>query len=150
MSNLSKIVVKVKKLTETAIIPEQKSICAAGYDLYADIENPVNIKPHETVMIKSGIAFEIPEGYFGGIYARSSVSTKLGLRPSTCVSVIDSDYRGEVGLPMHNDTNTTKTIIPHERICQIIFQKKEDVELIEVKNLSKTERGNNGFGSTGR
>lgn len=142
--------IKIKKTSLTAIIPQRQTIGSAGYDLYVDINAPVEIKPHETVMLQSGIAFEIPKGYFGAVYARSGLSTKQGIRPATCVSIIDSDYRGSVGVPLHNDTNETKIIQPGERVAQIVFQKAPDVELVLVDSLSETERGNNGFGSTGR
>lgn len=142
--------IKIKKTSETATIPQKMSGEAAGYDLYADNEQPITIKPHETVLIPSGIAFEIPKGYFGAIYARSGLSTKQGLRPATCVSVIDSDYRGTVGLPIHNDTNEEKVIQPHERVSQIIFQKHLECELELVDSLGETERADNGFGSSGK
>ena len=143
-------IIKIKRVTETAIIPERKSIGAAGYDLYADIEAPVIIPPHETVMLYSGLAFEIPKNYFGAIYARSGLSVKGGLRPATCVSVIDSDYRGNVGLPIHNDSNFERTIYPKDRVAQIVFQQALIVDLVLVEELEETDRGNNGFGSTGR
>lgn len=142
--------IKIKKVTETAIAPHKQSIGAAGYDLFADIDKPVEIRPHETVLIQSNIAFEIPKNYFGAVYARSGLSTRQGLRPATCVSVIDSDYRGSVGLPIHNDTDNVKIIVPKERVAQIVFQKALDVQLVQVDRLEETERGNNGFGSTGR
>lgn len=145
-----KIEIKVKRVTKTAILPERKSIGAAGFDLCVDSNREITIAPHETVLLKSGIAFSIPNGYFGAIYARSGISTRMGLRPATCVSVIDSDYRGEVGLPIHNDTNVPQTIHPHERICQVIFEKAIHCDLELVDSLDETERGNNGFGSTGR
>ncbi len=141
--------IKIKKVTETAIVPEKLSIGAAGYDLYVDSDKPIEIHPHETVMVQSNIAFEIPKNYFGAIYARSGLSTKKGLRPATCVSVIDSDYRGSVGLPMHNDSNEVRIIKPHERVAQIVFQKALHVELELVESLGETDRGTNGFGSTG-
>lgn len=142
--------IKVKKLSDTAILPQRQSIGAAGYDLYADIDVAVTIMPHETVIIQSNIAFEIPQGYFGAVYARSGLSTKLGIRPATCVSVIDSDYRGSVGLPIHNDSNMPRTIEPHERVAQIVFQKALVADLELVDSLEDTERGSGGFGSTGR
>lgn len=142
--------IKVKRVTKTAVISERKSIGAAGFDLYADIDQEIEIHPHSTVIISSGLAFEIPKNYFGAIYARSGLATKSGLRPSTCVSVIDSDYRGNVGLPMHNDSEETRVIHPKERIAQIVFQKALIVSLELVEDLEETERGNNGFGSTGR
>ena len=142
--------IKIKKVTQTAIVPKRLSVGAAGYDLYVDSDKPIEIKPHETVMVQSNIAFEIPKNYFGAIYARSGLSTKQGLRPANCVGVIDSDYRGSVGLPIHNDTNETKVIQPYERVAQIVFQKALIVELELVESLEDTDRGNGGFGSTGR
>lgn len=142
--------IKVKKVSETAVIPTKGSDGAAGFDLYADIDEAVMIRPHETVVIPSNIAFEIPKGYFGAIYARSGLSTKFGLRPSTCVSVIDSDYRGAVGLPIHNDTNDPKVVCPHERVAQIVFQKHLEADFELVGELEDTDRGIGGFGSTGR
>ena len=141
--------IKVKRVTETAIIPERKTIGAAGYDLYADISEQVIIQPHETKLVFSGIAFEIPKNYFGAIYARSGMSVSLGLRPATCVSVIDSDYRGNIGLPIHNDSDMTRVILPHERVAQIVFQKALIVNLEVVDELDETDRGEKGFGSTG-
>ena len=141
---------KIKKVTQTAIIPQKKSEGAAGYDLCADIDEPVVIPPHETVILYSGLAFEIPKGYYGNIYARSGISTKRYLRPSTCVSVIDSDYRGNVGLPVHNDSNVEQVIYPHERVAQLVICKAEYFELEEVDSLPETDRGTGGFGSTGR
>ncbi|MBO5319463.1 MAG: dUTP diphosphatase [Ruminococcus sp.] len=143
-------IIKVKRVTETAILPERLSIGAAGYDLYTDNAEPVVIKPHETVMIQSNIAFEIPKNYFGAVYARSSLSAKKGLRPATCVSVIDSDYRGSVGLPIHNDSDHERIVEPHERVAQIVFQKALIVDLELVDELEETERSDGGFGSTGR
>lgn len=144
------IVVKVKRTNEAACLPERKSVGAAGYDLCACISKPISIFPHQTINIPSGLAFQIPEGYFGAIYARSGIATRLGLRPATCVSVIDSDYRGEVGLPLHNDTELFQDIEPNERIAQIIFQKYGEARISVVDELDSTERGSNGFGSTGR
>lgn len=143
-------IIKIKRVTETAIIPEKQSIGAAGFDLYVDSDVPVEIKPHETVMLYSGIAFQIPRMYCGMIFARSGLSTREGLRPATCVSIIDSDFRGNVGLPMHNDSNETRIIQPHERVAQIVFQKAIVVEFNIVDKLDETERGEGGFGSTGR
>jgi dUTP pyrophosphatase len=143
-------IIKVKRTTMTAILPERKSIGAAGYDLYVDSEKEIVIPPFSTVMVSSGVAFEIPNNYFGAIYARSGLSTKEGIRPATCVSIIDSDYRGTVGLPLHNDTAEEKKIKPYERVAQIVFQKALVVELELVDKLEPTERGENGCGSSGR
>ena len=142
--------IKVKRVTPTAIIPERKSIGAAGYDLCADIDHPVTIQPHSTMMLYSGIAFSIPRNYYGAIFARSGLSVKEGLRPATCVSVIDSDYRGNIGLPMHNDSEVTRVINPNDRIAQIVFQKAITPELVVVDELDETDRGDKGFGSSGR
>lgn len=142
--------VKVKRVTETAIVPERQSVGAAGFDLCADISEPVVIAPHSTEIVFSGIAFSIPRDYFGAVYARSGRAIKNGLRPATCVSVIDSDYRGNVGLPIHNDSDSEQIVQPQERIAQIVFQRAIPVTLKLVNELDVTERGSNGFGSTGR
>lgn len=144
------MIVKIKRITETAIMPKQGSVGAAGFDLCIDSSEAVVIPPHSTVMVQSGIAFEIPKGYFGAVYARSGISTREGIRPATCVSVIDSDYRGSVGLPLHNDTDVEKIIQPYERVAQIVFQQALIPNLELVEELEDTERGNGGFGSTGR
>lgn len=146
---LKETIIKVKRVTETAKIPERKSNGAAGYDLYVDSNDVVEIKPHETVVLYSGIAISMPKNYFGAIYARSGISTERGLRPSTCVSVIDSDFRGNIGLPIHNDTDITRYVQPHERVAQLIITEIPNTEMEEVDDLDETERGNNGFGSTG-
>lgn len=125
--------VKVKKMSNTAILPERKSNGAAGYDLCVDSEKEILIEPFSTVMDYAGIALEIPNGYAGYIYARSGLSTKSGIRPATCVSVIDSDYRGNIGLPLHNDTQYHRLIQPYERVAQIIFRKTEEVEFHKKK-----------------
>lgn len=148
MKNNNKI--KIKKVTETAIIPQKSTRGAAGYDLFVDTEKEIEIKPHETVMLQSNIAFSIPEGWFGAVYARSGLSTKMGIRPATCVSVIDSDYRGSVGVPLHNDSNESYIVKPNERVAQIVFMESPHFELDLVDSLDETDRGDNGFGSTGK
>lgn len=145
-----KINVKVKKLTPTAILPETKTEGAAGFDLCVDSAEPIVVQPHSTVMVSSGLAFAIPKNYFGAIYARSGISTREGIRPATCVSVIDSDYRGNVGLPLHNDTDFVRVIEPYSRVAQIIFQEAPTTELEVVEELDETKRNSGGFGSTGR
>ncbi len=130
--------VKVKRLSETAIMPTRGSEYAAGYDLCADVDGAVIIYPHETVMMSTNVAMEIPKGYFGGIYARSGLSTKEGIRPANCVGVIDSDYRGPIGVPMHNDTDEPKTIQQGQRIAQIIIQPVCNVSFCEERELSET------------
>ena len=92
---------------------------------------------------------EIPEGYFGAIFARSGLATKQGLRPANCVGVVDADYRGEVIVALHNDTAEAREIAAGERIAQIVIMPYLSVEFTEVDNLSSTARGEGGFGSTG-
>ena len=139
----------IKKLTSTAIIPTRGSEKAAGYDLYADTNSVVEIKPHKTKKINTGIAIMIPNGYYGAIVARSGVTTKKGLRPANCTGIIDSDYRGDIIVALHNDSDEVQTIEPHERIAQLVICPFLSVEFNEVDELDETERGENGFGSTG-
>ena len=139
----------IKKLTSTAIIPTRGSEKAAGYDLYADTNSVVEIKQHKTKKINTGIAIMIPNGYYGAIVARSGLSTKKGLRPANCTGIIDSDYRGDIIVALHNDSDEVQTIEPHERIAQLVICPFLSVEFNEVDELDETERGENGFGSTG-
>jgi len=141
--------IKIKKLNENAIIPTRGSEQAAGYDLYACIPERILINPHKTVKIGTGLSMEIPEGYFGAIFARSGLATKQGIRPANCVGVCDSDYRGEYIVALHNDTDIPKTIIPGERIAQLVVMPYLPIEFEEVEELSETKRGEGGFGSTG-
>lgn len=143
------MVVKVKKLTNTAKMPERGSKFSAGYDLSANINENVLIRPQETVKIPTGLSFEVPEGYFGGIYARSGLATKQGLRPANAVGVCDSDYRGEYIVALHNDSDTTRIVEPGQRIAQVVFQPYLMCELESVDDLTETQRGDGGFGSTG-
>ena len=142
--------VNVKKLGSDAILPTRGSAAAAGYDLYACLEDEVRIAPHTTAKIGTGLSMEIPEGYFGGIYARSGIATKEGLRPANCVGVVDSDYRGEIIVALHNDSDKERTVTPSERIAQIIIQPFLSVSFNETDELSDSERGEGGFGSTGK
>lgn len=142
--------IKITKLTDTAIIPTRGSDQAAGYDLYADTTEDITVQPGEMYPFQTGIAMEIPEGYFGAIYARSGIATKRGLRPPNCVGVIDSDYRGNIGVGLINDSDKPQVIKAHERVAQIVIQPYINIEFEEVESLSETDRGANGFGSTGR
>lgn len=142
--------VNVKKLTNTAALPTRGSVKAAGYDLYADVSEDIKIAPHTTEKIGTGLAMEIPDGYFGGIYARSGIATKEGLRPANCVGVVDSDYRGEIIVALHNDSELERVVSASERIAQIIIQPYLSVEFEETDELEKSERGEGGFGSTGK
>ena len=139
----------IKRLTETAKIPTRGSDMAAGYDLYADTDKEIVIPPHETVMVSTGITIEIPEGYFGAIYARSGMASKRGLRPANCVGVVDPDYRGAWMIAVHNDTDEPKTVEAGERIAQMVVMPFLSIDFQEVDELSETRRGSGGFGSTG-
>lgn len=142
--------IRVKKLSDTAVLPERGSSFAAGYDLRADISDPQEILPHCTAMIPTGLSMEIPEGYFGGIFARSGLAAKEGLRPSNCVGVVDSDYRGPVMVALHNDTQDVRTVTPGERIAQLVIIPFLGAEFELSKELEETDRGEGGFGSTGK
>lgn len=140
---------KIKRLTDTAKLPYKGSEHSAGVDLYSCDENEISVYPSQTVKISTGLAMEIPEGYFGAIFARSGLATKRNLRPSNCVGVIDSDYRGEVIVAIHNDSNVIQSIKPFERVAQLVILPYMDVDVTEVETLTETARGEGGFGSTG-
>lgn len=142
--------VKIKKLNKNAIIPTRGSEYSAGMDLYACTSTPVIIAPHETVKIGTGLSIELPDGYFGAIAARSGLSTKQGLAPANKLGVCDSDYRGEYIVPLHNHSNEPQIINPMERIAQLIVIPYLPIDFVEVDELSDTERGDKGFGSTGK
>ncbi len=141
---------KIKKLTETAKLPERGSVSAAGYDLFADVGKETEVPPHETVMIGTGLALAVPEGYFGGIFARSGLSAKEGLRPANCTGVVDADYRGEVKVALHNDGNNARKILPGQKIAQLVILPFLPVSFVETEQLEETARGAGGFGSTGK
>ena len=141
--------VNVKKLKDNAVIPTRGSEYAAGYDLYACINEAAMIPAHQTVKIGTGLAFELPSNTFGAIFARSGIATKQGLRPSNCVGVCDADYRGEYIVALHNDTSIPQIIKPQERIAQMVLLPYISMEFNEVEMLSETVRGNGGFGSSG-
>jgi len=143
-------ILKYKKLNEKAQEPTNGSAAAAGYDLYAVVEEgSTTIPAHSTKKIGTGIAIELPEFTFGAIFARSGLATKQGLRPANCVGVVDSDYRGEVIVALHNDTDEEKIIESGERIAQLVVMPYIPVKFVEYEELSDTERGEGGFGSTG-
>ena len=141
--------IKVKKLNDLAKLPTVGSKYAAGYDLYAATDCTIQINPHSTVKVGTGLAMELPEGYFGAIFARSGLATKKGLRPANCVGVCDEDYRGEYIVALHNDTDEMIEIEPGERIAQLILLPYQTMEFEVVDELSDTERGDGGFGHTG-
>lgn len=144
------MIVNFKKLIPRATIPTKGSEKAAGYDLYACLNDEyITIYPHKTVKIGTGLAFQPPENTFGAIFARSGLSTKQGLRPSNCVGCCDEDYTGEYIVALHNDTNEPQIIKNKERIAQLVFLPYIPVEFNQVDELEKTDRGTGGFGSTG-
>jgi len=141
--------IEIKKLNDEAIIPTYGSIDAAGADLYACIEESETIMPHETKLIKTGIAMAIPKGLAGLIFARSGLASKRGLAPANKVGVVDADYRGEIMVALHNHSNQEQTIEPKERIAQMVFVPYIKGLFDVVDELSETIRGEGGFGSTG-
>lgn len=142
--------INIRKVNKNAIIPTKGSRGAAAYDLYACLdEEYVDIGPESSVFVSTGIALAIPEGYWGGIYARSGLACKQGLRPANCVGVVDADYRGEVIVCLYNDSHEVKTIYNGDRIAQLIIAPCMDCEFTEVDDLDKTDREAGGFGSTG-
>lgn len=132
-------------------MPTKATQGSAGFDLYVDLgEKPfIRIKPGESQRLSTGIALAIPEGYFGAIFARSGLATNQGLRPPNCVGVIDSDYRGEVGVGLCNDSGEVRVIENGQRVAQLVVIPCPDVEIEEVVELPETDRGAGGFGSTG-
>lgn len=143
--------IKIKKLRQDATIPTRGSEYAAGYDLYALLDDDtVTIQPHMTLLVNTGVAVEIPDGYFGAIYARSGLALKKSLRPANAVGVIDSDYRGEIKVALHNDSDVQQTVQNGDRIAQLVVQPYLPVEFVETKELPGTYRGDGGFGHTGR
>lgn len=141
--------IKYHKLNNNAILPRRGSNSAAGYDLYACINSPVTIMPHTTSKIGTGLSFELPEGTYAAIFARSGLATKFGVRPANCVGVCDSDYRGEYIVALHNDSDEPVTIQPGDRIAQMVLHEYVVMNFVE-DTLSETDRGQGGFGSTGK
>ena len=142
--------IKIKKLKANATIPTRGSKYAAGYDLYACVDEDVVIAPHENVKIGTGLSIAVPEGYFGAIFARSGLAAKQNLRPANCVGVADSDYRGEYIVALHNDSDEERIIKSGERIAQLVIMPFLSAEFTETDTLDETERGEGGFGSTGK
>ncbi len=142
--------VQVKKLKENAQLPTRGSAYAAGYDLYACLDEAITVAPGETVKVGTGLSIAVPEGYFGAIFARSGLAAKEGLRPANCVGVADSDYRGEYIVALHNDSAVTRTVTPGERIAQLVIMPFLSVTFEESSALDETDRGAGGFGSTGK
>ncbi len=139
---------KIKKLCDNAVIPTYGSQYAAGADLYSS-EGELTFVPGETKLVHTGIAMQIPDGYVGLVYARSGIASKRGLAPANKVGVIDSDYRGELMVALHNHSNEVQSIAAGERIAQIVIAPYLTANFIEADELDNTERGVGGFGSTG-
>jgi dUTP pyrophosphatase len=143
------MIVKIKKLNENAKMPTYGSPYSAGADLYACIDNEITIAPSETVLIKTGLAMELSCGYVALIYARSGLATKRGLAPANKVGVVDSDYRGEIMVALHNHSTVPQVVTKDERIAQMVITPYITAEFVEAESLSETIRGEGGFGSTG-
>lgn len=146
---------KIKCLSKTATLPKKAHPTDACFDIYADAlsfrnDGEITIGPHETVKIPTGFATNIPHGYWGAVFARSGLATKEGLRPANCVAVIDEPYTGQWLIPLHNDTDETKIIHHGDRIAQFTLLPYFDTIFTEVDELDSTERGDGGFGHTGK
>ncbi len=141
--------VKFIKLDSRASKPALGTPFAAGADLRAVCNEAIAIAPGQTVLMHTGLAMEIPEGLVGLVYARSGLASKRGLVPANCVGVIDSDYRGEIMVALHNHSKEEQIIESGERIAQLVIAPYISAEFIEADSLSDTDRGQGGFGSTG-
>ena len=142
--------IRIKFLSENAKIPTYGSNEAAGADLYACIPEKVTIQPGESAWIPTGIAMELPVGYVGLIFARSSMGVKRGLAPANKVGVIDSDYRGEIRVVLYNHSKDAQTVEPNERVAQIAVMPVITPGFELVEELTDTQRAGGGFGSTGK
>ena len=142
--------IPIKKLDNKAVVPTYGSTEAAGADLYANLNEPVKIRGNETVLVGTGISLAIPNGYVGLIFPRSGWAVKRGLSLANCVGVIDSDYRGEIKVALHNHTGYSRTIGHGDRLAQIVFVPFMKSSFDIVDELGDTERGDGGFGSTGK
>lgn len=154
--------VKIKRLSETAQLPTKAHDSDAAFDLYADIQDTfkpfgstedvkgIKVMPGQTVKVHTGFSTEIPIGYWGAIYARSGLATKQGLRPANCVAVIDAEYRGEWLIPLHNDSSDVQIIHHGDRIAQFMLAPVIETSFEEVSELSSSDRGEGGFGSSGK
>ncbi len=147
MNNIIRM--EIKKLKDNAIIPRYATVGSAGADLYACIDNPITIASGETVFVGTGISVAIPDGFVGLVYARSGIACKEGLAPANKVGVIDSDYRGEIKVALHNHSLKAATVISGERVAQLVITPYYMADFCEVRELTSTDRGICGFGSTG-
>lgn len=142
--------ISVKRLHPQAQLPTYGSPEAAGADLYACLEECLTIGPGETAFVPTGLALEVPKGCAGLVYARSGLACKQGLAPANKVGVIDSDYRGEIRVVLHNHGKTPQTISHGQRIAQLIITPVLTPAYEAVEELTDTSRGTGGFGSTGK
>ena len=147
---MEKLQIKIKKLDGAAILPTYGTPFSAGADLYALCTESIVIQPGQTVLIHTGLAIEIPEGYGGFVFARSGLATKKGLAPANKVGVIDSDYRGELMIPLHNGSGVAAVIEHGDRVAQLVFLPCPQADFTTVDVLSDSIRSDGGFGSTGR
>lgn len=146
---VNKVDIEIKKLDSRAILPVYSTIGSAGADLFACIDKKVEIKPHTSAMIGTGVSLAIPETFVGLVFARSGLACKKGIAPRNKVGVIDSDYRGEIIVALYNQSEDSFTVNPGDRIAQIVFMPYYQANFALVDELSDTARGEDGFGSTG-
>ncbi len=142
--------VKIKKISKNAFVPTYGSEFSAGADLYACLDASLKIEPGETAFVHTGISLEIPQGFAGLVFARSGLSCKKDLAPANKVGVVDSDYRGEIMVALHNHGKEARTVEHGERVAQLLIMPYVTADFIESDELSNTERGTGGFGSTGK
>lgn len=143
-------VLKIEKLPHNKVLPEYKTEGAAGMDLCAAIDEPIELKPLERKLIPTGLKIELEHGFEAQIRPRSGMSIKHGITLINCVGTIDEDYRGEVCVPIVNVSNEAYTIQPQERIAQMVIARVEQAKIKVVTELTETQRGEGGFGSTGK
>ena len=134
------MIIHINKVNDKAIIPTKRSKYAASYDLYACTTTMTVIPPHQTVKLRTGLAIELPHGYFAGIVARDGLATTQGLSICQGMAIIDEDYRGEIAVSLHNDSDIPKTINPMEHVAQMIVMPYLPLDFVEVDKLTKTER----------
>ncbi len=147
---MNRFSMRIKKLSDQAILPTYGSEYSAGADLYACTDKELVIEPNQTLLVHTGLSMEIPEGLVGLIYARSGLATKRGLAPANKVGVVDSDYRGEIMVALHNHGASPQVIAHGERIAQMVFAPYYAADFVLSDELDDTARGEGGFGSTGR
>ena len=146
---MEKIDIRIKRINDKALLPVYATEFSAGADLYACLDNEIVIEPGKSYMIPTGIIVELPENTVGLIYARSGLAVKKGLAPSNKVGVIDSDYRGEIKVSLYNHGEVAQSVLPGERVAQMVITPYLTANYIECTELAATASGSGGFGSTG-